>query len=202
VGHIDWHQEDGPFAVAYLDGTIKLGWIEKESHIVACKAHETGINNIKWDPRGILLASISPDNTCKIWKLSDDKLVLLHMLIVSHKPTSLLWSPLVGEGPTPLLIAIGTDYGTVNVWKLPNEENKHNKVPVLVMNAQGHPNNSVSSLSIDKTGLLLASGCLEGLVGVVNIWSLHDGSLVHTLTGNGGVYSNGMCWLDPTTTSQ
>ncbi|XP_050515460.1 probable E3 ubiquitin-protein ligase HERC1 isoform X1 [Diabrotica virgifera virgifera] len=197
VGHIDWHQEDGPFAVAYLDGTIKLGWIEKESHIVACKAHETGINNIKWDPRGILLASISPDNTCKIWKLSNDKLVLLHMLIVSHKPTSLLWSPLVGEGPTPLLIAIGTDYGTVNVWKLPNEENKHNKVPVLVMNAQGHPNNSVSSLSIDKTGLLLASGCLEGLVGVVNIWSLHDGSLVHTLTGNGGVYSNGMCWLDP-----
>lgn len=38
------------------------------------------------------------------------------------------------------------------------------------------------------------SGCLRGMSGVVNIWSLHDGSLLHTNTGSGGVQS--LCWID------
>ncbi|XP_057655201.1 probable E3 ubiquitin-protein ligase HERC1 isoform X1 [Diorhabda carinulata] len=194
VAKIDWYQEDGPFAVAYLDGTIKLGWIDKETHI-SCKAHENTVTSIRWDPKGILLASISEDVTCKIWKVNENKLVLLHILPQVYEPASLVWSPYIGEGPRPLILAIGSSYGTVTVWQLP-EQNFQENNPVLVMTAQGHSYNSVSSLCIDKTGLLLASGCLKGPSGVVNIWSLHDGSLVHTTTGNGGITSNGMSWLN------
>lgn len=31
----------------------------------------------------------------------------------------------------------------------------------------------------------------------MNIWSLHDGSLVYTTTGTGGVNPNGLKWIDP-----
>lgn len=84
----------------------------------------------------------------------------------------------------------------MNVWKLPTEEKISEQGPDLVLNAQGHSYNSVTSLSIDNTGLLLASGCLKGPSVVVNIWSLIDGSLLYTTKGSGGVNSNGMLWLN------
>ncbi|KAG5885881.1 hypothetical protein JTB14_019144 [Gonioctena quinquepunctata] len=196
VVHMDWHHEDHPFAIGYLDGTLRLGWIGKENNIITCKAHENSITSLKWDPRGILLATISVDMSCKVWKENEGNLFLLHAIVQANEPMSLTWSPLVGIGDMPLLLAIGSSYGTVNVWKLAAENNETGKVPKLMLSAQGHSYNSVSSLSIDSSGLLLASGCLKGPSGVVNIWSLHDGSLVHTSTGTGGITSNGMCWVN------
>ncbi|KAJ8985353.1 hypothetical protein NQ317_008384 [Molorchus minor] len=196
VVHIRWHHEDSPFAIAYLDGTVKLGWVHKESNIITHKAHENTISSLEWDPRGIILATTAIDMTCKLWKEHEGKLVQLHVIMQAHEPVSLTWSPVVGDGATPLLLAIGSSYGTVNVWKLPDEKNEKEKVPELVLNAQGHSYNSVTSLCIDSTGLLLSSGCLKGPRGVVNIWSLHDGSLLYTSTNNGGVNSNGMHWLN------
>ncbi|CAG9853588.1 unnamed protein product [Phyllotreta striolata] len=196
VVQIDWHKEDEPFAVAYYDGTIKLGWVTNENHAVTCNAHGNTITAIQWDPRGILLASLSMDMTCKIWMLVEEKLVQVHSLIQTYEPISLVWSPLIGKGSRPLLLAIGSNNGTVNVWKLPDEKNERCKVPVQVIGAQGHSYNGVSYLSIDKSGLLLASGCFKGPSGVVNIWSLNDGTLVHTITGSGGIGVNGMHWLN------
>ncbi|KAJ8965419.1 hypothetical protein NQ314_004172 [Rhamnusium bicolor] len=196
VMHIDWHHEDSSFAIAYLDGTVKLGCIHKESSIITLKAHENTISSLQWDPRGVLLATISVDMTCKIWREGEGKLIHLHTMMQTHEPVSLTWSPVVGDNSAPLLLAVGSTYGTISVWKLPNEKNEKEKVPEQVLNAQGHSYNSVTSLTIDSTGLLLASGCLKGPSGVVNIWSLHDGSLVQTLTGGGGVNSNGMFWIN------
>ncbi|KAJ8960520.1 hypothetical protein NQ318_013805 [Aromia moschata] len=196
VTHIDWHHEDGPFAVGYADGTVKLGWVRGDANIVTQKAHDGQVSSLQWDPRGILLATISADMTCKIWREHDGKLLHLHAVTQAHEPLSLTWSPVVGGSATPLLLAVGSSYGTVSVWRLPDEKNEKEKVPELVLNAQGHSYDSVTSLSIDGTGLLLASGCCKGPSGVVNVWSLHDGSLVYTATSNGGVNANGMAWMN------
>ncbi|XP_074033510.1 probable E3 ubiquitin-protein ligase HERC1 isoform X2 [Leptinotarsa decemlineata] len=197
VVHIDWHQEEGPFAIAYLDGTLNLAWIDKENSALTCKAHENTITALKWGPGGTLLATSSIDMTCRVWKLNYERLFLLHTLRQSYEPVSLAWSPLVGTGSAPFLLAVGSSYGTVNAWKFSDDENNENEiVPELALSAQGHSYNSVTSLSVDSSGLLLASGCLKGPSGVVNIWSLHDGCLVHTSTGSGGVNSNGMYWLN------
>lgn len=139
--------------------------------------------------------TISSDLTCKIWEIRDDKLISFHVIALKYEPVSITWSPIVGESCTPLLFAIGSSFGTVNVWRLPGENRVLQRLPELVFCAQGHSYNAVTSLSIDSTGLLLASACSKGPTGVVNIWSLCDGTLVHTTTGGGGVHFNGMHWL-------
>lgn len=66
---------------------------------------------------GICLATISADMSCKLWCLFNQKLVLLHTIILTHEPVSLTWSPLIAKDGT-LLLAVGTSYGTVNLWKV------------------------------------------------------------------------------------
>lgn len=192
---IDWHQQDRAFAIAYRDGSVKLGFVQQNTKVLTTKAHDNVITSLKWDTRGIFLATISIDKSCKIWQENEDKLHLLYTLLQPHEPTSVEWSPLIGESTTPLLLAIGTARGSVCVWRLP-ESDTEKVSPHLMMHSQGHSYNPVTSLSIHSSGLLLASGCLKGLSGVVNIWSLHDGSLVHTVTGSGGVDLNGLAWVE------
>ncbi|KAF5301595.1 hypothetical protein FQR65_LT08900 [Abscondita terminalis] len=196
VVQIDWYHEDGLFAIAFIDGTIKLGRIFDNSDVIICKAHENAITAVKWDSRGMLLGTTSIDMTCKIWKEERGKLIMIHSIVQTHEPISFAWSPIVGEGILPLLIAVGTSHGTICVWKLPDADNKHRCVPQNIMNSQGHTFNPVTNLSFHQSGLYLSSGSLKGSSGVVNIWSLHDGSLILTNTGCGGVDCNALTWLD------
>ncbi|KAL1506224.1 hypothetical protein ABEB36_005622 [Hypothenemus hampei] len=197
VVHMDWHNENDYFAIGFMDGSIKLGKLDTQLSIISIQAHKNSLTSLEWGPRGLLLASISADKSCKIWIALQEKIVLLHTILLTHEPTSLSWSPVIGKGSSPLLLAIGTSYGTVNLWKIPDEKNVKNEVPTFIFSSQGHSYNSVTSLAIHSSGLLLASGCLKGPSGVVNIWSLYDGSLVYTLTGTGGVDSNGLKWIEP-----
>ncbi|CAH0559022.1 unnamed protein product [Brassicogethes aeneus] len=194
VVSIDWHHENKAFSIGYHDGTLKLGWLRTDGKILTLKAHESTITAICWDPRSLLLATISSDLTCKIWREKNDKMQMLHSLMQSYEPVSITWSPLVGESKTPLLMAIGTSYGTVCAWRVPDADDEEN-VAQIAMNFQGHSYSPVVSLAIDNTGTLLASGCLKGPTGVVNIWCLQNGSLLYTLTGSGGINPNGMIWL-------
>jgi E3 ubiquitin-protein ligase HERC1 len=190
VVKVDWNNESQPFAIGYLDGTLKLGWIHQNSNIITVKAHESGISSLEWDPKGVILATISADLSCKLWREKEGKLVLLHTLLQPYKPVSLKWSPLIGESKSPLLLTIGTSYGSVCAWSLPDTDHE-DIVPQMMMHSQGHAYNAVTALSVHSNGLLLASGCPNG---IVNIWSLQDGSLVQTVVGSGGVNSNGLFW--------
>ncbi|XP_044259648.1 probable E3 ubiquitin-protein ligase HERC1 isoform X3 [Tribolium madens] len=190
VVRADWHDEGHPFAVAYLDGTLKLGWIDENTNIMTLKAHESGISSLEWAPDGSILATISSDLRCKLWHLKDSKLTLIHTLFQTQEPVTLKWSPLIGDSKTPLLLTIGTSNGIVCAWCLPDTD--HNNIkPQLVMQAQGHACNAVTGLAVHKSGLLLASGCPNG---ILNVWSLVDGSLVQTVVGSGGVNFNGLFW--------
>lgn len=82
--------------------------------------------------------------------------------------------------------------GSINVWLIPTPFSKLK--PKVLYSFQGHMFNSVTSMSIHDSGLVLATGCSKGTSGVVNIWSLFDGSLLNTHTGSGGV--DDLCWMD------
>lgn len=66
VDHLDWFNQQQPFAIGYMDGTVKLGKIIQNTNIITCKAHENEITALKWDNQGILLATTSADLTCKV----------------------------------------------------------------------------------------------------------------------------------------
>ncbi|KAK9884642.1 hypothetical protein WA026_007479 [Henosepilachna vigintioctopunctata] len=192
--YIDWHHEDEPFAIGYLDGTLKLGWINQITNVITIKAHDNEISVVEWNPTGVMLATISLDSSCKIWVLRDSKLVLLHTLMQPYEPVSMKWSPLIGEGDMPYLLAVGTLYGTICVWTF-SALDIADAEPQLEMHCQGHSYNPVTTLSFDASGILLASGCSKGPSGVVNIWSLHNGTLVHSVTGSGGINNSGLDWI-------
>lgn len=169
--------------------------IASDNFIITVQAHENSISSLKWDPRGLYLVTISPDNTCKIWEVCDNELLSKHMIPFKHEPLSITWSPLVGIGSRPLLLAVGTNYGSVHVFRVPDEKQGPEKNPELLFSAQGHSYNGVTALCVDNSGLLLASACLKNPSGIVNIFSLHDGTLVYTTTGVGGVNVCGMQWI-------
>ncbi|KAK9737174.1 HECT-domain (ubiquitin-transferase) [Popillia japonica] len=193
VDHLDWFNQQQPFAIGYMDGTVKLGKIIQNTNIITCKAHENEITALKWDNQGILLATTSADLTCKVWQEQDDKLDLIHCLKLSHEPVSLAWSPVVGLSKLPLLLAVGTTYGSACVWRF---SYSHDITPQLIMNVQGHSYDPVTCITFHPTGLLMATGSVRRPSGVTNIWSLHDGSLVHTVTGSGGIDVSGLCWVN------
>lgn len=95
-------------------------------------------------------------------------------------------------GNKGLLLCVGTVVGSINVWLIPTPFSKLK--PKVLYSFQGHMFNSVTSMSIHESGLVLASGCSKGTSGVVNIWSLFDGSLLNTHTGSGGV--DDLCWME------
>ncbi|KAK5649906.1 hypothetical protein RI129_000935 [Pyrocoelia pectoralis] len=195
VAHIDWYCEDQSFAVAFIDGTIKLGRLNENSDIITTKAHDESITALRWNSNGSLLASTSFDMTCKIWKEQQGKLLPIHTLVQIHEPVSLAWSPLIGKGRMPFLLIVGTSYGTVCAWSLPDVDNVQQNLPHLVMNSQAHSFNPITTLLVHPTGLFIASCSLKGHNGVMNIWSLHDGSLILTNSGSGGIDKNALVWL-------
>lgn len=198
VTHIDWHHEDAHFAIGFADGTIILGQAKEYCGAIVSREHERSITGLKWAYCGTLLASISGDSTCKIWYIDEGQLKTLHTVTHDHEPVSLEWSPLIGENIRSLMLAVGTAEGTVCVWIMTGLGDEKLS-PQLVMNVQGHYRTPVTCLAMHPSGLLLVSGCLKNPSGVVNIWSLHDGTLVHTSSGSGGVGANALTWINSET---
>ncbi|XP_021933596.1 probable E3 ubiquitin-protein ligase HERC1 isoform X3 [Zootermopsis nevadensis] len=199
VTHIEWFDEEKEFAIAFTDGVMKLGRKNPNFQPISISAHQGALSGMKWDPCGQLLATCGVDGVCRIWKEMESVWSCVHTLVPPHEPVSLTWSPFIGKGCTSLLLCVGTVHGKVSVWILPDahiEEHHSRTAPQLVMYLQGHLYHPVTSLAIHKDGLLLASGSIKGPSGVVNIWSLQDGSLLQTNTGTGGVHS--LTWLGET----
>lgn len=200
VTHLAWYDEDLEFAIGFADGTLKFAFLNQNGNIITLKAHENALTGMQFDSRGQLLATCSVDGTCKVWHKLERQWKCLYNLVQPHEPVSLQWSPVIGTGPMPLLLTVGTIYGTVCVWTLPDSEDEieinHKMAPKMMLHLQGHSYMPVTSLTIHKEGLFLASACVKGPSGVVNIWSLQDGTLLQTTTGSGGTDVDGLAWLD------
>ncbi|CAB3370488.1 Hypothetical predicted protein [Cloeon dipterum] len=191
---ISWFSEEKDFAIAFTDGTIKFGRLSLDSCIHSVSAHRGTVTSIRWDQRGKLLASSGADGRCCIWSHQQRTWNCVHELTLAQEPASVVWSPLIDQ--SKLVLCVGGVNGTVSVWLVPDnlEQENCNSVPKLVFELLDNSNYAVTALSISKDGSMLATGCLRGLSGVINIWSLHDGSLLHTNTGPGGV--QGLCWIE------
>ncbi|KAM8827696.1 putative E3 ubiquitin-protein ligase HERC1 isoform 4-T4 [Spinachia spinachia] len=203
---VAWHSEDKPFAVGYPNGMILFATTEtyENEQPVVLSVFQDSVGSLKWDPTGHLLLCLGRSEVVKILGRCGGNWVTLHSLIHSSIANIAEWCPLTGRVPDPrLMMAAGCQNGSVHVWTLPqggtfvslpnilNSSQRQDKSADVKEKAKcvfvlhGHIT-AVKSLSFCSSGLALVSG---GIGGLLNIWSLQDGSVLQTVTGLGSVVS-------------
>ncbi|XP_049908951.1 probable E3 ubiquitin-protein ligase HERC1 isoform X6 [Epinephelus moara] len=202
---VAWHSEDKPFAVGYPSGKILLATTEtyENEQPVVLSVFKDSVSSLKWDPTGHLLLCLGKSEVVEILGRSGGTWVTLHSLIHTSTVTIAEWCPLAGRAPDPrLMMAVGCQNGSVHVWTLP-QGGTSVSLPNILNNSQGQDKSTdvkqgsekcvlvlhghitaVKSLSFCSSGLALVSG---GIGGLLNIWSLQDGSVLQTVTGLGSV---------------
>ncbi|MGH0184836.1 UNVERIFIED_CONTAM: hypothetical protein FKN15_017450 [Acipenser sinensis] len=210
---IAWHSLDKAFAVGYPDGKILISTTEPydtESPLIL-SAFPESVSDLKWDPTGHLLLSMARADMVKIWGRVGSTWLTVHSLFHTAQVNAAAWCPLPGTGSDPrLMLAVGCQNGLLYVWtvpqggtavSLPNFLNTaQNRGRIIeyrqrgsakcVFRLNGHIT-AVKSVSFSPNGMALLSG---GLGGLLNIWSLRDGSVLQTVvTGLGSVVST--AWI-------
>nr|XP_015798394.2 probable E3 ubiquitin-protein ligase HERC1 isoform X1 [Nothobranchius furzeri] len=203
---VAWHTEDKPFAVGYSSGKILLATAEtyENTQSVVMSLFQDSVSSLRWDPTGHLLLCLGRSEVVKILGRSGGTWVTLHTLYHTSTVNIAEWCPLAGRAPNPrLMMAAGCQNGSLHVWTLPQggttvslpnilnsppSQDKSTEVQdgaKCVFVLHGHIT-AVKSLSFCSSGLALVSG---GIGGLLNIWSLQDGSVLQTVTGLGSVVS-------------
>ncbi|XP_029941533.1 probable E3 ubiquitin-protein ligase HERC1 [Salarias fasciatus] len=203
---VAWHSEDKPFAVGYPSGKVLLAATEtyENEQPVMLQLFQDNVSSLKWDPTGHLLLCLGRSEAVRILGRSGGTWTVLHSLLHPGTVNIAEWCPLAGRAPDPrLMLAVGCQNGSVHVWTLPqggtivslpnisNSSRGQDKGSEVKDSAKcafvlhGH-NTAVKSLSFCSSGLALVSG---GIGGLLNIWSLQDGSVLQTVTGLGSVVS-------------
>ncbi|XP_053504408.1 probable E3 ubiquitin-protein ligase HERC1 isoform X7 [Ictalurus furcatus] len=201
-----WFSADRLFAVGYPDGKILLGAAQsydKEQPILLT-AFQESVNALRWDPTGHLLLSVGRSEVVKVWGRSGAAWLVLHSLYHTGLVNAAEWCPLPGHGPDPrLMMAIGCQNGLLYVWTVPqggssvsvphflSASSSQDRSGVVkrgsakcVFRLSGHIT-AIKTLSFCPSGLALISG---GIGGLINVWSLRDGSVLQTVvTGLGSV---------------
>ncbi|KAM3626014.1 uncharacterized protein V6R79_021387 [Siganus canaliculatus] len=223
VMQIAWYSEDKPFAVGYADGKLLIGSkepLEKDA-IVVIDAHKESITSMKWSHTGHILMTCAKEETVKLWASSSSDSGSGWRCLQNLRHPSLVngvaWCGLPGCGPKPLtMLAICCQNGLVSVWTVPQDlsnfpdcsssdsegwcENEAKPKSMssrwcgdeakCVFQLKGHIT-PVRSLAFSPDGLALASG---GVGGLMNIWSLRDGSVLQTVVAGSGAIQN-VVWI-------
>ncbi|XP_076011638.1 putative E3 ubiquitin-protein ligase HERC1 isoform X4 [Genypterus blacodes] len=223
VMHIAWYCEDKPFAVGYTDGKLLIGSKEplEKGAIVVIDAHRESITCMKWSPNGQILLSCAKEETVKLWANPDAQSgsgwLCLQSLRHPSQVNSVAWCSLPGYGSKPLsMLAICCQNGLISVWTVPQDissfpdsrscgsegwwesETKpkfrssrwSTDGALCVFQLKGHIT-PVKTLAFSPDGLALASG---GVGGLMNIWSLRDGSVLQTVVAGSGAIQN-IVWI-------
>ncbi|KAI3377882.1 hypothetical protein L3Q82_008463 [Scortum barcoo] len=191
--------------------------------IVVIDAHKESITSMKWSPTGEILLTCAKEETVKLWANPDSHSdsgsgwrclqSLRHPSLVN----GVAWCSLPGRGPKPLgMLAVCCQNGLVSVWTVPQDisnfpesscsdsegwwetETKPKFTSsrwsgdgaVCVFQLKGHIT-PVRTLAFSPDGLALASG---GVGGLMNIWSLRDGSVLQTVVAGSGAIQN-IVWI-------
>uniref|UniRef100_A0A4X1U0U5 HECT-type E3 ubiquitin transferase n=1 Tax=Sus scrofa TaxID=9823 RepID=A0A4X1U0U5_PIG len=205
---IAWFSEDRPFAVGYFDGKLLLGTKEplEKGGIVLIDAHKDTLTSMKWDPTGHILMTCAKEENVKLWGPISGCWRCLHSLCHPSIVNGIAWCSLPGKGSKlHLLMATGCQSGLVCVWRIPQDttqtsvtssegwwdqesncQGAHRKSvgAKCVYQLRGHIT-PVRTVAFSSDGLALVSG---GLGGLMNIWSLRDGSVLQTVViGSGAI---------------
>ncbi|XP_034166972.2 probable E3 ubiquitin-protein ligase HERC1 isoform X4 [Pangasianodon hypophthalmus] len=201
-----WFSADRLFAVGYPDGKILLGAAQSydTEQPILLTAFQESVNALRWDPTGHLLLSVGRSEVVKIWGRSGAAWLVLHSLYHTGSVNAAEWCPLPGHGPNPrLMMAVGCQNGLLYVWTVPqggssvsvpqflSASSSQDRSGVVkrgsakcVFRLSGHIT-AIKTLSFCPSGLALISG---GIGGLINVWSLRDGSVLQTVvTGLGSV---------------
>ncbi|XP_037104179.1 probable E3 ubiquitin-protein ligase HERC1 isoform X3 [Syngnathus acus] len=195
----------------------------EQGAIVVIDAHNESITNMKWSPTGQILMTCAKEETVKLWANADSGSELgtgWHCLTSLKQPSlvnGVAWCSLPGSGPKPLnMLAICCQTGLVTVWTIPEvisnfpdgsssdsegwwekEANPKRRSSqwsqegaTCVFQLKGHIT-PVKMVAFSPDGLALASG---GVGGLMNIWSLRDGSVVQTVVAGSGAIQN-IVWI-------
>uniref|UniRef100_A0A8B9HD78 HECT-type E3 ubiquitin transferase n=1 Tax=Astyanax mexicanus TaxID=7994 RepID=A0A8B9HD78_ASTMX len=202
---LSWYSTDRPFAVGYPDGKILLASTDSfdtEQPILLTAFHVcTSVSALRWDPTGHLLLSVGRSEVVKIWGRAGGTWAILHSLFHTGTVNAAEWCPLPGRGTDPrLLMAVGCQNGLLYVWTVPqggtsvtvpnflvastSQDRSARGNAKCVFRLSGHIT-AIKTLSFCPSGQALISG---GIGGLLNIWSLKDGSVLQTVvTGLGSV---------------
>ncbi|XP_053573264.1 probable E3 ubiquitin-protein ligase HERC1 isoform X5 [Bombina bombina] len=207
---VAWFSEDRHFAVGYADGKLLIGSKEPmtKGGIVLIDAHKDTFVSLKWDPTGQVLLSCAKDDTVKLWGNTGGSWKPFFCLSHPSCVNTVAWCGLAGKSDCPqLMLAAGCHNGLVCVWTIPRASlegfQSRSAVPYewreqpaskelfrktegvrCVYRLRGHIT-PVRTVAFSPDGLALVSG---GLGGLVNIWSLRDGSVLQSVvTGSGAI---------------
>lgn len=205
---IAWFSEDRPFAVGYFDGKLLMGTKEplEKGGIVLIDAHKETLVSMKWDPTGHILMTCAKEENVKLWGPVSGCWRCLHSLCHPSTVNGIAWCSLPGKGSKmQLLMATGCQNGLVCVWRIPQDTTQTSMTSSegwwdqesncqdgyrksagakCVYQLRGHIT-PVRTVAFSSDGLALVSG---GLGGLMNIWSLRDGSVLQTVViGSGAI---------------
>jgi WD40 repeat protein len=173
---VSWSPNGSMVAVGGQNRQVLL-WSTAERRVVQKLGESNpGIPRIQvsWSPDGSMVAiqgGGEPDNTVKVWSVADG--VLLLDLKLDNIVDAVVWSPDAN------LLAIGQE-GNVELWSVPEGR--------LVRTLRGDVGaiNSIS-WSPDGTRVAAGTGRWEGdavdfvSIGLVAVWRVEDGELLHVL---------------------
>ncbi|XP_078055944.1 putative E3 ubiquitin-protein ligase HERC1 [Mustelus asterias] len=216
---IAWYSEDKPFAVGYADGKILIGTKEplEKGTVVIIEAYKESITCMKWDPLGLMLMTCAKENTVKLWSCIAGNWHCLHKLSHPALVNDVAWCSQLGKGfKLQLMLASGCQNGLVCVWTIPQdickvsqstsnssdewwEQESKNRVQSgckkvgeaeCIYQLKGHIT-PVRTVAFSPDGLVLVSG---GVGGLMNIWSLRDGSVLQSVVTGSGAIQN-IAWI-------
>ncbi|MPC18905.1 putative E3 ubiquitin-protein ligase HERC1 [Portunus trituberculatus] len=200
VSSLAWQDEDKELAVGFSDGVVRICFVNCEIDVVTCAAHQGPVLVLEWSSNCCLLASCGEGGT-KVWaQTGAGGWTPVYSLDYKAPPITLRWSPVISgvrEGVCAHMLVVGHEDGLITVWRVPQTPTpsgatQYEESPCCLLQLRGHQN-SITALDVSLSGLMLASGCQKSNNGVVNVWSLQDGSLLQTVMGCGGVASLKWC---------
>ncbi len=131
------------------------------------QGHESPVAAVSISHDGQLAASGSYDNTIKIWRVSDGRLI--HTL---YAHTDSIAD--VSFGPVGLILATASADATIKLWQAQSGQ--------LIRTLEGHKG-AVNSIAFSSGGDMLASGSRDK---TIRLWKVSDGTALKAFPAHGG----------------
>ncbi|XP_060031692.1 probable E3 ubiquitin-protein ligase HERC1 [Erinaceus europaeus] len=196
----------GKYLAGALEKMVNIWQVNGKSHVITNNQLKDSLVSMKWDPTGRILMTCAKEENVKLWGPVSGCWHCLHSLCHPSTVNGIAWCSLPGKGAKlHLLMATGCQSGLVCVWCIPQDTTQtsvtssegwwesesdcqggYRTSPAArcVYQLRGHIT-PVRTVAFSSDGLALVSG---GLGGLMNIWSLRDGSVLQTVViGSGAI---------------